>query len=133
MLGYSSYSSSLLYYKCMTNQKENRVVVIYNAVFVRSEADSNRCTRFCRPLPSHSAIRPFSQYTFSLNHPKTLIPYSLHPSNPGNPSEIHESTKQARTYIRCIGVQIYKLFRSYQNLTTTFIHFSRKTHLFPRK
>ena len=26
----------------------------------RSEADSNRCTRFCRPLPSHSAIRPFS-------------------------------------------------------------------------
>ena len=24
----------------------------------RSEADSNRCTRFCRPLPSHSAIRP---------------------------------------------------------------------------
>ena len=59
MLGYSSYSSSLLYYKCMTNQKENRVVVIYNAVFVRSEADSNRCIRFCRPLPSHSAIRPF--------------------------------------------------------------------------
>ena len=26
---------------------------------MRSEADSNRCTRFCRPLPSHSAIRPF--------------------------------------------------------------------------
>ena len=26
---------------------------------LRSEADSNRCTRFCRPLPSHSAIRPF--------------------------------------------------------------------------
>ena len=26
--------------------------------FLRSEADSNRCTRFCRPLPSHSAIRP---------------------------------------------------------------------------
>ena len=25
----------------------------------RSEADSNRCTRFCRPLPSHSAIRPY--------------------------------------------------------------------------
>lgn len=25
---------------------------------VRSEADSNRCRRFCRPLPSHSAIRP---------------------------------------------------------------------------
>ena len=26
---------------------------------MRSEADSNRCIRFCRPLPSHSAIRPF--------------------------------------------------------------------------
>ncbi len=42
----------------MTNQKENRVVVIYNAVLVRSEAESNRCTRFCRPLPNRSAIRP---------------------------------------------------------------------------
>lgn len=42
----------------MTKQKENGVAVICNAVFVRSEADSNRCTRFCRPLPSHSAIRP---------------------------------------------------------------------------
>lgn len=46
------------YYKCMTTQKENRVAAICNAVLVRSEADSNRCTRFCRPLPSHSAIRP---------------------------------------------------------------------------
>ena len=29
---------------------------------MRSEADSNRCTRFCRPLPSHSAIRPFPYF-----------------------------------------------------------------------
>ena len=43
----------------MTKQNENRVVDICNAVSVRSEADSNRCIRFCRPLPSHSAIRPF--------------------------------------------------------------------------
>ncbi len=43
----------------MTKQKENRVADICNAVSVRSEADSNRCIRFCRPLPSHSAIRPF--------------------------------------------------------------------------
>ena len=43
----------------MTNQNKNSVRVISNAVLVRSEADSNRCTRFCRPLPSHSAIRPF--------------------------------------------------------------------------
>ena len=49
-----------MYDKCMTKQKGNRVVDIYNAVSVRSEADSNRCTRFCRPLPSHSAIRPSS-------------------------------------------------------------------------
>jgi hypothetical protein len=27
-------------------------------VYSRSRADSNRCTRFCRPLPSHSATRP---------------------------------------------------------------------------
>lgn len=26
--------------------------------FLRSRADSNRCTRFCRPLPSRSATRP---------------------------------------------------------------------------
>jgi hypothetical protein len=25
---------------------------------LRSEPDSNRCKRFCRPVPSHSAIRP---------------------------------------------------------------------------
>lgn len=42
----------------MTNQKENRVVDNYNAVFVRSEADLNRCSSFCRAVPSHSAIRP---------------------------------------------------------------------------
>lgn len=50
---------SHMYDKCMTKQNENRVVDAYNAVSARSEADSNRCTRFCRPLPSHSAIRPF--------------------------------------------------------------------------
>ena len=43
----------------MTKEKKNSVRVISNAVLVRSEADSNRCIRFCRPLPSHSAIRPF--------------------------------------------------------------------------
>ena len=26
---------------------------------LRSEAESNRCTRFCRPLPDRSATRPF--------------------------------------------------------------------------
>ena len=52
----------------MTKQNENRVIDIYNAVSVRSEADSNRCTRFCRPLPSHSAIRPYA-YSDRSPHP----------------------------------------------------------------
>jgi hypothetical protein len=26
--------------------------------FLRFRTDSNRCTRFCRPLPSHSATEP---------------------------------------------------------------------------
>ncbi len=28
------------------------------AFLLRHRADSNRCTRFCRPLPSHSATMP---------------------------------------------------------------------------
>ena len=28
-------------------------------VYQRFRADSNRCRRFCRPLPSHSATKPF--------------------------------------------------------------------------
>ncbi len=48
-----------MYDKCMTKQNENRVVDIYNAVSVRSEADSNRCSSFCRAVPNRSAIRPY--------------------------------------------------------------------------
>ena len=29
-------------------------------LWLRSRADLNRCTRFCRPLPNHSATGPFS-------------------------------------------------------------------------
>ena len=36
-----------------------------NQSFVSSEADSNRCTSFCRPLPSHSAIRPKFRFRFA--------------------------------------------------------------------
>ena len=57
--------------------KENRVADTYNAVSMRSEADSNRCTRFCRPLPSHSAIRPFlsrnAPFNFSLQHLRDFL------------------------------------------------------------
>ena len=30
--------------------------------FQRSEADSNRCSSFCRAVPSHSAIRPYHPF-----------------------------------------------------------------------
>ena len=71
-----------MYDICMTKQNENRVAGIYNAVSVRSEADSNRCTRFCRPLPSHSAIRPlfpaYAPFLSQSRNParKTLTPNS---------------------------------------------------------
>ncbi len=39
---------------CANEKNEERLTLLVP----RSEADSNRCTRFCRPLPSHSAIRP---------------------------------------------------------------------------
>ena len=39
-------------------KNKNPLRTVVQKGFVRSEADSNRCTRFCRPLPSHSAIRP---------------------------------------------------------------------------
>ena len=31
---------------------------LHRAFWLRSRADSNRCTRFCRPLPSRSATKP---------------------------------------------------------------------------
>ena len=36
--------------------KKTRNLFIYG--FLRSRADSNRCRRFCRPLPNRSATRP---------------------------------------------------------------------------
>ena len=35
------------------------MILIFMFLTLRSRADSNRCRRFCRPLPSHSATRPF--------------------------------------------------------------------------
>ena len=48
------------YYKCMTKQNKNSVRDYSNAVLVRSEADSNRCRRFCRPL-----VKPLAHQTMS--------------------------------------------------------------------
>ena len=38
---------------------ENLLIKFFELEKKRSEPDSNRCRWFCRPLPSHSAIRPF--------------------------------------------------------------------------
>ncbi len=49
---------SQLYAK-MGKLKNRTPLLSESSVFVlRSRADSNRCKRFCRPLPSHSATRP---------------------------------------------------------------------------
>src|SRR5690606_4366138 len=50
----------------------NRVTAILLRI-MRSGADSNRCIRFCRPPPSHSATRPFI--------------FLLFPVDPGRPLE----------------------------------------------
>ena len=41
---------------------------------LRSRADSNCCTRFCRPLPSHSATRPIGAkvVNFQSSHTRRL-------------------------------------------------------------
>lgn len=92
-----------MYDKCMTKQNENRVVDIYNAVSVRSEADSNRCTRFCRPLPSHSAIRP------DIVSPRPPPPIRI----------------TFRTAIGASGVQIYEHFQNLQNFCATLRYFPK--------
>ena len=49
---------------------------------LRSRADSNRCTRFCRPLPSHSATRPvfgaakIQDLLYSSKRPDLLFSFS---------------------------------------------------------
>ena len=102
-----------LYDKCMTKQNENRVVDIYNAVSARSEADSNRCTRFCRPLPSHSAIRPNRRSLILRNIPDRE--YLETPDTPANPP-----CRQLRTIRSVLRLQIYKHFSFLQNLSGNF-------------
>jgi hypothetical protein len=40
------------------NKKAARWAAL-GAIHLRFRADSNRCKRFCRPLPSHSATKPY--------------------------------------------------------------------------
>ena len=124
-----------LYDKCMTKQNENRVADICNAVSVRSEADSNRCTRFCRPLPSHSAIRPMNSIpmyrttqTQPFHCPVPAIRNPLEsgrkpPQNPCFPSLRPPGLLGVRDKIGTSGVQIYKLFPILQNLQETLRDF----------
>ena len=91
-----------MYDKCMTKQNENRVADICNAVSVRSEADSNRCTRFCRPLPSHSAIRPYVP---------RQVPVQLSFRNYKSvASGLHAAPETSDLFSGASGVQIYKHF-----------------------
>ena len=86
----------------MTNQKENSAVDNYSAVLVRSEADSNRCTRFCRPLPSHSAIRPYVP---------RQVPVRLSFRNYKSvASGLHAAPETSGLFSGASGVQIYKHF-----------------------
>ena len=99
--------------KLAIRQKENRVAGICNAVSVRSEADSNRCTRFCRPLPSHSAIRPNRRSFILRNIPDRE--YLETPDTPANPP-----CRQLRTIRSVLRLQIYKHFSFLQNLSGNF-------------
>ena len=42
----------------LDGRKIKKPSALHRAFWLRSRADSNRCTRFCRPLPSRSATRP---------------------------------------------------------------------------
>ena len=50
-------------------ENENPLYSVVEGVFLRCEAESNRCTRFCRPVPNRSAIAPIGLqiYVFYLN------------------------------------------------------------------
>ena len=64
------------HFKCRayTNSATDPCLLLYqipNSRFkilfiMRSEAELNRCKRFCRPLPNHSAIGPFEYRTSSV-------------------------------------------------------------------
>ena len=51
--------------RCLCKKKNTFVNTWFTKVFLkrmRSEADSNRCSSFCRAVPSHSAIRPYHPF-----------------------------------------------------------------------
>ena len=40
--------------------RHKKSLTVFTIRLLRSRADSNRCSWFCRPKPSHSATRPFT-------------------------------------------------------------------------
>ena len=53
------------------NKKSPSFAMLRKRILLRSVADSNRRTRFCRPMPSHSANRPFFRRCLSANRRTT--------------------------------------------------------------
>ena len=66
-----------------TNHYKMQKAPTFADAFLRSRADSNRCTRFCRPLPSHSATRPFVFRNANVGNSsliaKPVVVFPLHP------------------------------------------------------
>ena len=116
----------------MTKQNGNRVVDIYNAVSARSEADSNRCTRFCRPLPSHSAIRPTRSIPcgrLQLQHKPNL--FSSDPPFPDRQKPLLRNS-DGRT-LRRIGSANIQTFPESAKLPPNFTLFRARIHVISQK
>lgn len=80
--GENSQKASLLQKCNPLKQKMFGIFYSKHLPILRSRADSNRCTRFCRPLPSHSATRPvfgaakIQDLLYSSKRPDLLFSFS---------------------------------------------------------
>ena len=111
-------------YKYRTNKNKNSVRDISNAVFVRSEADSNRCSSFCRAVPSHSAIRPhllhfgtanirlISQFpNFRAILSCFLVIFAFSNSNPTTQNNTSSNINRGKNFLKLAGSGVFsKLF-----------------------
>jgi hypothetical protein len=53
--------------------KKTLTLYVSGIFFLRSKADSNRCSSFCRAVPSHSAIRPWGANLVKKHCQQTLF------------------------------------------------------------
>lgn len=86
----------------------------------RSEADSNRCTRFCRPLPSHSAIRPLISVPRPSDAPLSHSAGSL----------LRRPRRPIARIFGMFGLQIYKKLYIRQNFDKSLALFRKKYYLY---